>query len=60
MKTTRFVELSLRLVGMLAVIGGLAIIAFSSTRTGALIGGGIVVVGGLLAHWVRRAAERRP
>jgi hypothetical protein len=60
MKTTRFVGLSLRLVGMLAVVGGLVIIAVSSTRTAVLIGGAIVVIGGLLAHWVRRAVDRRP
>jgi hypothetical protein len=59
MSLNRRVQIALRLTGMLAVIGGLAVVLLASTRTGTLIGGGIVVVGGLLAHWVRRAAARK-
>lgn len=51
-------EMFLRLLGLLLLFVGLAIIVLSSTTAGALGGAAIVVLGGLAGHWSRKAAER--
>jgi hypothetical protein len=51
-------EMFLRLLGLLLLFVGLVVIVLSSTTTGALGGAAIVVLGGLVGHWARKAAER--
>jgi hypothetical protein len=58
MADTRVLEFVLRLLGLLAIIGGLAIIALSSSTVGAVGGALVVVFGGLAAHWARRGVAR--
>ena len=59
MADTRVLQFVLRLLGLLAIIGGLAIIALSSSAVGAVGGGLVVVFGGLAAHWARRSVARQ-